>query len=182
MAYSVEEFCRDCSHSLQSSPGTVGRDEVRVHLERLLANQDFINSHLGSGAENGRHLLYQDVPTGFCLLAHVNDAPYASPPHDHGASWAIYGQAAAYTDMTEYRRVDGGAGAGDAEIEEVRRYRLERGHAAIYDVGAIHAIDYPAGARFVRVTGTDLETVPRLKFDTAAKRAEVIDSTWAGRG
>jgi hypothetical protein len=57
-----------------------------------------------------------------------------------------------------------------------RRYRLEPGKAGVYDVGAIHAIDYPDGARFVRVTGTDLEHVPRLKYDLGKGRAEVIKS------
>ena len=44
--------------------------------------------------------------------------------------------------MSEYRRVDGGKDAGDAKLEQVKAYRLEPGHAGVYDVGAIHAIDY----------------------------------------
>ena len=48
-------------------------------------------------------------------------------------------------------------------------------------VGAIHAIDYPANARFVRVTGTDLEDVPRLKFDVEKGEAVVIESATVGR-
>ena len=58
----------------------------------------------------------------------------------------------------------------------MKTYRLTPGTAGLYDVGAIHAIDYPADARFVRVTGTDLEAVERLKFDTARGKAEVIVS------
>lgn len=42
-----------------------------------------------------------------------------------------------------------------------------------------HAIDYPDGARFVRVAGTDLERVPRLKYDLAMGRAEAIESASA---
>ncbi len=34
---------------------------------------------------------------------------YEGGPHDHGASWAIYGQAVRYTDMTEWTRVDDGS-------------------------------------------------------------------------
>lgn len=81
--------------------------------------------------------------------------------------------------MSEYRRLDSGAGAGDASIEKVKDYRLTPGKAGLYDVGAIHAIDYPAGARFVRVTGTDLATVERLKFDMSGGKAEVIQSVGA---
>jgi hypothetical protein len=39
-----------------------------------------------------------------------------------------------------------------------------------------HAIDYPDGARFVRAAGTDLERLPRLKYDLAMGRAEAIES------
>ena len=65
--------------------------------------------------------------------------------------------------MSEYKRLDGGNGAGEAKLEKVKSYRLEPGHAGVYDVGAIHAIDYPEGSRFVRVTGRDLDHVQRLK-------------------
>ena len=124
----------------------------------------------------GVRQLYLDPDFDFVVLAHVNKDARKSPPHDHGSSWAIYGQATEHTDMSEYRRVDGNSGAGDAELEHVRTYRLTPGLAGLYDVGAIHSIDYPEGARFVRVTGTDLEAVERLKFDTARGRAEVIQS------
>ncbi|MGZ3342805.1 MAG: hypothetical protein ACXU9B_23630, partial [Reyranella sp.] len=97
-----------------------------------------------------------------------------------GSSWAVYGQAIKHTDMSEYRRLDGGNGAGEARLEQVKSYRLEPGHAGVYDVGAIHAIDYPEGSRFVRVTGRDLDYVERLKFDTAAGKAITIESATAG--
>jgi hypothetical protein len=83
--------------------------------------------------------------------------------------------------MSEYKRLDGGHGEGEARLEKVRSYRLEPGHAGVYDVGAIHAIDYPEGSRFVRVTGRDLDYVQRLKFDTSAGKAIAIESATAGR-
>ena len=48
-------------------------------------------------------------------------------------------------------------------------------------MGAIHAIDYPEGSRFVRVTGRDLDHVKRLKFDMAAGKAITIESASASR-
>lgn len=70
------------------------------------------------------------------------------------------------TDMTEWRRTKlKGDGAGPAEIEVVPRHRIVPGDAGTYDVAAIRSIDYPHGARLARVTGTDLDRVPRLKFD-----------------
>ena len=102
------------------------------------------------------------------MLSHVNPKGHKSPPHDHGASWAVYGQATHYTDMTEWRRTDGDdATRARHASRSARQYRLEPGHAGTYDIRAIHNIEFPDGARFVRVTGTDLERVPRLKFDLA---------------
>jgi hypothetical protein len=82
--------------------------------------------------------------------------------------------------MTEWRRTDGKSDPGPASIEVMRQYRLEPGHAGTYDIRAIHNIEFPDGARFVRVTGTDLERIPRLKFDLAHGLAEVIESASAG--
>ena len=179
MPYTLEQFCRDARQALQTEPGPAGRQQVGRHLERLLANAEFVQATLGPDAPLGRRTLYEDKALGFVVLAHVNKDPHKSPPHDHGNSWAVYGQALQYTDMTEYRRLDGGAGAGKADLEAVRSYRLEPGKAGVYDVGNIHAIAYPADTRMIRVTGKDLDHVERLRFDMQAKRAEVIASASA---
>jgi hypothetical protein len=83
--------------------------------------------------------------------------------------------------MSEYKRVDGSDKAGEAKLEKVKSYRLEPGHAGVYDVKAIHAIDYPEGSRFVRVTGRDLDHVERLKFDMGSGKAITIESATAGK-
>ena len=176
MPYTLEAFCRDCAASLRADPGVGGKEQIRRDLERLLAEKAFVAAHCGPDAKLGGHVLYRDPELGFCVLAHVNREPRSSPPHDHGSSWAIYGQATAYTDMTEWRRLDGGSGAGEARLEVARRYRLEPGQAGLFDVGAIHAIAYGDNARFVRVTGADLEHVPRLKFDPKAQTAVLVES------
>ncbi len=176
MTYTFDQFCRESHDALAADPGPGGKEAVRAKLEELLKNEAFVNEVCGPQAAIGTHQIYRDPELDFVVLAHVNDSPRTSPPHDHGSSWAIYGQAVEYTDMSEYRRLDDRAGAGDASIEKTRDYRLKPGEAGLYDVGAIHAIDYPAGSRFVRVTGTDLGEVERLKFDMDAGKAEVIQS------
>jgi len=100
------------------------------------------------------------------VLAHINDKARVSPPHDHGASWAIYGQATHYTDMIEWAREDDGP--DKAKLKPVKKYRLLPGHAGIYQDGTIHSIDYPDSARFIRVTGTNLDNIQRVRFDLAS--------------
>ena len=163
MAYALDQFIADCRAILRRDPGPQGREDVRQHLERLLTNQDFVAATCGDDVPTGLKVLYEDADLGFQVLAHVNDKARKSPPHDHGASWAIYGQAAKYTDMIEWERTDGGG--EHAALKEVKRYRLNPGQAGIYQDGAIHSIDYPDRARFIRVTGTNLDKINRVRFD-----------------
>ena len=179
MAYDLNQFIADCRTSLARDPGPAGREQVRQNLERLLANQDFIKEYCGDDAPRGLKVLHEDDKLGFQVLAHINDKARVSPPHDHGASWAIYGQATKYTDMIEWEREDNGSDPKHAKLKPAKKYRLTPGHAGIYQDGAIHSIDYPDAARFVRVTGTDLEKINRIKIDLKTGAVEQISSRQA---
>jgi predicted metal-dependent enzyme (double-stranded beta helix superfamily) len=175
MAYDLDQFIADCRTILARDGGPAGREQVRVKLEQLLGNQDFVQRTCGDAVPRGLKLLYEDDKLGFQILAHVNDKARVSPPHDHGASWAIYGQATKYTDMIEWEREDNGGDASHATLKPVKKYRLNSGHAGIYQDGKIHSIDYPDNARFIRVTGTNLDEINRVRFDL--KTGEVHQMT-----
>ena len=165
MAYDLNQFITDCRDILARDPGPGGREQVRINLERLLGNSDFVETYCGDSVPRGLNVLYEDPKLGFQILAHINDKARISPPHDHGASWAIYGQATKYTDMIEWEREDDGKDPNQAKLKPVKKYRLTPGKAGIYQDGAIHSIDYPDYARFVRVTGTNLDKIDRIKID-----------------
>ena len=165
MSYDLKRFIEDCRAALKRDPGPAGREKVRTLLEQLLRDKDFLAAHCSDATPKGLYVLHDDAELGFQVLAHINEKARASPPHDHGASWAIYGQAASYTDMTEYRRVDDGTDSGAAKLEVTKKYRLNPGQAGIFADGAIHSIDYPDASRFVRVTGTNLDRIARSSFD-----------------
>src|SRR6516164_8242213 len=141
MAYELDQFISDCRSILERDPGPAGREQVRNRLEHLLQNPDFVRRHCEQ-APRGLHVLYEDPGLGFQILAHINDKARTSPPHDHGASWAIYGQATHYTDMTEWEREDDGRDTEHAKLKPVKKYRLMPGQAGIYQDGKIHSIDY----------------------------------------
>jgi predicted metal-dependent enzyme (double-stranded beta helix superfamily) len=165
MVYDLNQFIDDCRTTLARDPGPSGRQQVLKDLERLLKNQDFVAEYCGDDQPSGIKVLYEDPKLGFQVLSHIMDKARVSPPHDHGASWAIYGQATQYTDMTEWQREDDGRDPKHAKLKPVKKYRLNPGQAGIYQDGAIHSIDYPDKARFVRVTGTDLDKIDRIKVD-----------------
>jgi predicted metal-dependent enzyme (double-stranded beta helix superfamily) len=165
MAYDLAQFVADCRSILAGDAGPAGREQVRRNLERLLANQAFLDRYCSDAVPPGLTVLHDDKELGFQVLAHINDKARVSPPHDHGASWAIYGQASHYTDMIEWEREDTGGDPKHAKLKPVKTYRLDPGHAGIYQDGKIHSIDYPDRARFIRVTGTNLDRIDRVRFD-----------------
>ena len=175
MAYTLDQFISDCRSILTRDPGPTGREQIRVRLEQLLCNANFVREYCGDDVPQGLKTLYEDPKLGFQILAHINDKGRAGEPHDHGASWAIYGQASKYTDMTEWERLDDGGDPKHAKLRQIKKYRLTAGHAGIYQDGAIHAIDYPDKSRFVRVTGTNLDKIKRVRFDL--KTGEVHQMT-----
>jgi len=172
MPYEFDQFVSDCRAALSRDSGPKGREEVRRCLERLLSNADFVRQQCGDDAPQGLRVLYEDPVLGFQVLAHINEKARTSPPHDHGESWAIYGQATGYTDMTEWERIeDAASGHDNVTLRPTRQYRLLPGQAGIYQDGDIHSIDYPDKARFIRVTGTNLDRIFRQRFDLATGKA-----------
>ena len=175
MAYEFKTFCNDCRNAYDPINGKADLETIRENLENLLQNNlEFVEKHCGPSVEIGVHELYKDEVTGFIVYAHIQDKGRTSPPHDHGASWAVYGQAKKFTDMTEWRRLDDKSKDGYAEIETTRSYRLEPGMAGKFGPHEIHQISFEDGARFVRVTGSDLFVEDTLTYNPDEKSVNVV--------
>lgn len=170
MSYDFDQFIADARATLRRGSGPAELEDVRRGLSKLLANAAFVERTCGPSAKGGLHRLHVDDKLGFEVLAHVNEKARKSPPHDHGESWAIYGQAIGHTDMTEYRRMDDHRDPDTAKLEVTRRYRLNPGEVGIFAGSAIHAIDYPDRSRFIRVTGTNLDAIDRVAYDEQTGR------------
>ncbi len=164
MPYTLEEFCKDTHEILKGGETDAARAEVAKQLETLLVDPDFVARHFDPEKGQSAEVVYRD-PLGFNVLIH-HHRPQKNPgsPHNHGASWAIYGVARGFTDMTEWRRTDDGKTPGRAEIEKERTYRLTPGMAVPYRPRQIHNTYMPEGAWVVRVTGCDLDAIPRERF------------------
>lgn len=165
MTYDFEQLKTEVRAAIKNGNSPAQIDEVRRSLAKLLANKEFVVQTCGENAEPGLKLLYEDPELGFQILAHINEKARQSPPHDHGESWAVYGQAIGYTDMREWSRTDDGKDADHAKLEPTRSYRLNPGEVGVYSHGAIHAIDYPDKSRFIRITGTNLDKIWRIAIN-----------------
>ena len=174
MAYTLQEFCRDTRNHLKSGANRAALDKVKAGIERLVQDDGFIKQHFQDNVEVGLRRIYADPELGFEVLAYRWDIARSSQPHDHGNSWAIYGQVYAYTEMIEYERTDDGSDPERATLKAKSKYRLNPGRVGIYWGRELHSTATPAGACYLRITGTDLENIPRIRIDTATGRVITI--------
>ncbi len=159
MAYSLEEFSADTRRSLTSNPEREGREEVRLHLERLLSDDEFVTWCTGPEAKPEKEVIYSDPELGFTILVYNSRAGRAeSAPHDHAESWAIYGQAKFYSDMRDFEKLDPSLDGFKADVRATREYRLQPGQAKLYNPGEIHSVHPSDHCCYVRVARTPADS------------------------
>ena len=170
MAYTLEDFCAEGRAILKAETLANALPQVAERLGRLLVNPAFVSATFSDDMPPGRRVLHHDPETDFYVLAHVQEGNKVGKPHSHGASWAIYGNARELTEMTEWRRTNPESEA-HAELVAVSKYRLGPGETKAYGPGVIHSTAHPRKAWVIRVTGTDLDVLPRYRFGKQDKIA-----------
>jgi len=173
MAYTLDEFCADSRAILKSQPLAAALPHVADYLSRLLANPAFVSATFNHDMRPGKRVLHHDPELDFHVLAHVQHGGKTGKPHSHGTSWAIYGNAKNVTEMTEWRRVNPET-EDHAELVAASRYSLGPGQTKAYGPGVIHSTAHPDLAWVIRVTGTDLDNLPRYRFGRQDKILENV--------
>ncbi len=164
MAYTLAEFAGDCKDALTEDPAPEGLEKVRELLEMALDDDEFLTETLGPGASSERNILYEDPDLGFCILAHVYKGAKTSAPHDHGPSWAIYGQAEGSTEMSDYKLLEKLSDGAPGRVEHVETYTMEPGDARVYRKGDIHSPKRENSTKLIRIEGVNMGTITRHKF------------------
>ena len=167
MARTLDEFAAACHDILTADPGPDGRARVCTLLEDVLKDRDFVAAQLGDDVPE-RKILYRDPVLGFCILGHVYQGAKESPPHDHGPTWAIYGQAAGETMMTDWALVEPATPETPGTVRRVRDYVLKPGMAKVYNEGDLHSPRRDGPTRLIRFEGQDVTTIKRLAYREAA--------------
>jgi predicted metal-dependent enzyme (double-stranded beta helix superfamily) len=164
MTTTLEQFAGECRTILRSEPGPSGRRQICMRLEQLLRDSRFVEANL-SGETSERQVLYEDPDLGFCILAHNYKTAKTSPPHDHGPSWAIYGQARGETEMTDYALVEPASKEKPGKARALRTYKLTPGTAYLYNEGDLHSPRRAGPTQLIRIEGMNMDRIKRLKFD-----------------
>jgi len=167
MTATLQQFAAECRTILRSEPGPSGRRQICMRLEELLRSPEFVSQNLDDNTPE-RQVLYEDPELGFCVLAHSYKGPKDSPPHDHGPSWAIYGQAQGETEMTDYELVAAAAEGKPGKARAVRTYKLTPGAAYLYNEGDLHSPRRRGPTRLIRIEGMNMDRIKRLKFEAVA--------------
>lgn len=163
MRHSLQSFAASCHEILESQDNPAGRRQVATLLAELLQDPAFVAAQFDAAAPE-RKVLYEDAQLGFCILAHEYRAARDSGPHDHGPSWAIYGQAAGETAMSDYLLVEPPAAGKPGKVRKTRSYKLTPGAVHIYNEGDLHSPSRAGPTRLIRIEGTNMERVERAKY------------------
>ena len=167
MTYTLDQFAADCRIALQVDDGPSGREQGRQCVEKAIKEGGFVATHLGDDNKSERQILYQDPDLGFCICAHVYTGAKQGLPHDHGPTWAIYGQAVGETEMTDWQIISPPDGDTPGKVEKVKSYWMKPGDARVYEAGAVHAPYRDGPTRLIRIEGVNCDNIQRTPLEAA---------------
>ncbi len=161
MGYSLSELAADIRRELGADPAA--KAAVCGFVARALKDEEFVATHLQDrpAGSDPREILYEDPQLGFCICGHVYPNKAIGTPHDHGSSWAIYGQATGVTEMTEWRIVEDGGNGKPTMVQPALTYVMNPGDVRFYDVGVVHSPKREAPVKLIRIEGRNLDHVER---------------------
>ena len=170
MSVTLEQFAAECRRLLKEHPDTDGRERVCALVQDVLRDKAFVDEHIRADGPE-RKVLYEDPDLGFAILAHAYHGAKNSKPHDHGPTWAIYGQAAGETVMTDWECLARPTPTAPGKARRVRDYVLRPGMAYLYEPGVLHSPRRDGATRLLRIEGLNVEKVGRLPYEAVEDAA-----------
>ncbi|MBM3560407.1 MAG: hypothetical protein FJX53_11135 [Alphaproteobacteria bacterium] len=163
----MARFAAAAHAAYAADPGPGGVEKIRALLEPVLRDRAVVARYLGPDNDETRTPIYTDREFGFVVLAHVYKGVANAPPHDHGPTWAIYGQATGVTEMTEWKLEKAPTDDEPGLASPVRTYNMDPGMAVAYQKGQLHSPRRAGDTRLIRIEGSDLMKVKRKAFKPA---------------
>jgi len=164
MEHSLEQFASECHRILKEDPTPVGRGKVRDLVQVMLKDEMFLAIYLNDKTPD-RQVLYEDPELGFCICAHMGRNANEAKPHDHGPTWAIYGQAIGETEMTDWEVIQRAAENHPGKVRRARVYALKQGMAHLYHEGDVHSPKRAATTGLIRIEGKNTRKIKRFPYE-----------------
>ena len=187
--YTLEQFYNDLRGVFASVTDPLGRAEgIREHVRRLLQNPEVLEEKLDLPEDGGfgRVDLYVDDEyghpnPGFLVMCSVQRPGQTNIPHDHGASWVVYGVGRGTIEQRKYRWVYPEDNVFDSspELQELGRYTQNEGDVAYFLPGEIHTTHNVNDGRslVLRIEAQDLRGVWRHQYEFGGKDGRAYQST-----
>jgi len=163
MEFTLDSFASECRRILKADPGPAGRDKVRAVVQEVLKDEKFLGTYLNENTPD-RQVIYEDPELGFCICAHLNRDAKEANPHDHGTSWAIYGQAFGETEMSDWEVIEPASEDKPGKVRRARVYVLKPGMAHIYNEGDVHSPKRVTTTGLIRIEGKNTQKMKRLAY------------------
>ena len=163
MSFTLESFASDVQSILKADPSRAGREKVRDLVQEALKDEKFIATYINDNTPD-RQVIYEDTELGFCVCAHVNREAREANPHDHGSSWAIYGQAWGETQMSDWEVLEAAAEGQPGKVKRGQVYTLKPGMAHIYNEGDVHSPKRVAATGLLRIEGKNTTKLKRFPY------------------
>ena len=163
MGFTLDQFASECHRILKEDPTPWGRGKVRDLVQEVLKDDKFLATYLNDNTPD-RQVIYEDPELGFCICAHMGQGAREANPHDHGPSWAIYGQALGETEMSDWEVVEPAAEDKPGKVRRGRVYSLKPGMAHIYNEGDVHSPKRVATTGLIRIEGKNTRTMKRFAY------------------
>jgi len=159
----LDSFASDVHEILKQDPSPTGREKVRNLVQEVLKDKQFVDSYVNDNTPD-RQVIYEDPELGFCICAHVNREAREANPHDHGSSWAIYGQAFGETEMSDWEIIEPAAEGKPGKVRRARAYALKPGMAHLYNEGDVHSPKRVSATGLIRIEGRNTAKMKRLAY------------------
>ena len=169
MTYKLSDLAEDVHALLSQSDASKCTYELCELVSKALNDPEFISDNLLERVdrEKPREVLYENDELGFCICGHVYSDQAIGKPHDHGSSWALYGQAEGTTEMTDWRIVKVGKDEEPSIVEPNTTYIMKPGDVRFYGIGDVHSPKRIAPTKLIRIEGANLDRIKRSRIIAA---------------
>lgn len=184
--YTLEQFIADIREVFATIKDPRAQAQaVAEHTKKILAVPGWLEEKIDLPAEGGygRADLYVDDErghpgTGFLLMCSIQ-APGVKPgeagtvPHDHGASWVVYGVYKGAIEQTVYNWSYSGGAWASPQVKESTRFVQREGEVAYFLPGVIHKTLNASNGRslVLRVEAQKLDWVTRHRYNLESNSA-----------
>lgn len=180
--YTLEAFVKDLQQAFASHDDLVGRaNTVAGVLEHLLQVGGWVQELLDKGGYDAlpgstyTDSTYGHPGAGFHITCGAQKVGQANSPHDHGASWVVYGTYQGAIQQTRWGW-DYSNGLLRPQLVAKEPFVQEPGQAAYFLPGEIHDTRNVADGRsvVVRVEAQKVSTVWRHRYDKEKNTARAF--------